>query len=183
MAAQLLPYVPLIGAVAYAAAVDIRTRRIPNWLTAALAVAGVVQALLMPSATVTVGTSLAGLGVGLLVPFCFFAIRALGPGDVKLLAAIGAWVGVKPVLVIMLAAAVLGGVVAIVQGLMQRRLSLLLGNTALLALNLAQVRRFGAAKLEALGDNPTSMKNTIPYAVPILLATTGFVVGRAIGWN
>jgi len=180
--AQLVTYGMMLAAVAWAAATDVRTRRIPNWLTAALAVAGVANALIVPGAPLSTGSALAGLGVGLAVPFVFFAIRALGAGDVKLLAAIGAWVGAQPILLIMLGAAVLGGVVAVVQGLMQRRLSLLLGNTTLLAMNLANVRKFGTAKLEAMGGEPPTLKNTIPYAVPILLATALFVVGRTMGW-
>lgn len=179
----LIVYLPLLAMLVWASAIDVRSRRIPNWLTLAVAVAGLAQAWLAPHLLgVTIGTAGTGLAVGLFVPFVFFAINALGAGDVKLLAAIGAWVGPWPVLGIMLASAVAGGIVALVQGLMQRRLGLLLGNTALLAMNLASVRRFGTAKLQAMGAEPPTLKNTIPYAVPILMATTGFVLVRAYGW-
>jgi len=51
------------------------------------------------------------------VPFVFFAIGALGAGDVKLLAAIGAWVGAKPILIILVMGRDHGGVLAISQAL------------------------------------------------------------------
>jgi prepilin peptidase CpaA len=153
-------------------------------LTAALALAGLLQAALLPrqAATLGLGASAGGLAVGLLVPFVFFAINALGAGDVKLLAAIGAWVGAKPILLIMLAAAILGGVLAVIQGLMQRRLALLIGNTALLAANLMNIRRFGVAKIAAMGQEPPTLQNTIPYGVAIAAATILFVAGRCTGW-
>jgi prepilin peptidase CpaA len=129
------------------------------------------------------GASISGLAVGLLVPFVFFAINVLGAGDVKLLAAIGAWVGAKPILLIMLVAVILGGVLAIVQGLAQRRLPLLLGNTALLAANLLNVRRFGLAKVTSMSRESPTLENSLPYGVAIAMATGLYVVAHVVGWT
>ena len=75
-----------------AAATDATTRRIPNALTfgprrsrvAFAAATGGVHGL---------GWSVAGWIVGLLLFLPLFALRAMGGGDVKLLAAFGAWLG------------------------------------------------------------------------------------------
>jgi prepilin peptidase CpaA len=182
MHAQLIRCLPLLGMLTVAAVIDVRSRRVPNWLTLGLAIAGLIQAGLMGNGLGWAG-SVRGLSVGFAVPFIFFAINALGAGDVKLLAAVGAWVGAKPILLIMLAAAVLGGVVALIQSILQRRLALVLGNTALLAANLLSIRRFGIAKVAAMGREKPSLENTIPYGVAISAATVFFVVGRWAGWT
>jgi prepilin peptidase CpaA len=186
MSAQwLLSYLPLLAALVIAAGSDLRSRRIPNSLTLPLALSGLLLAGLPSSraeGAISFGGAAAGLGVGLAVPFVFFAIGALGAGDVKLLAAVGAWVGVKPILIIMLAAAIIGGVLAVVQALMQRRLALVLGNTTLLAMNLVNVRRFGTARVVAMSAESPSLNNALPYGVAIALATVCFIVGRTAGW-
>jgi prepilin peptidase CpaA len=174
--------IPLFGMCALAAAIDLRSRRIPNWLTLSLALAGLLHAWLMPQHGIGLAAAGKGLAAGFFVPFVFFAIGALGAGDVKLLAAVGVWVGAKPILLIMLAAAILGGVLAIVQALMQRRLALVVGNTALLATNLMNVRRFGVAKVVAMGAEPPTLENTLPYGVAIAAATSLFVGVRLAGW-
>jgi len=183
MAFDPIRFAPLLIATAIAAAIDARTRRIPNWLTLALAVAGLIVAWLAPisGGAFGIGASAKGLGIGCAIPFLCCAISALGAGDVKLLAAIGAWVGAWPILVIMLAAALLGGVLAVVQGLMQRRLALLIGNTTLLAANLMSVRRFGVAKVAAMGRETPTLDNTLPYGVAIAAATVLVVVARCCG--
>jgi prepilin peptidase CpaA len=81
-----------IALVAVATAWDLRTRRIPNWLTVPLAAAGL---LLHAAANGPAGAGFSALGclaglVILLIP-CF--LRWVGAGDVKLLAAIGALQG------------------------------------------------------------------------------------------
>jgi len=91
---------------------DIRSARIPNRLTysALLAALSLRLALL----------GLSGLksgAVGMLVAgglFCvLFVLGAMGGGDMKLMAAVGAWVGSTQVMTLILAAALAGGVLAI----------------------------------------------------------------------
>lgn len=71
---------------------DLRTGRIPNWLT--FGAAGLAFAAhLMVAGWSGLGSSLAGWLVGTLVFFPWFALGGMGAGDVKLLAALGAWLG------------------------------------------------------------------------------------------
>ena len=69
---------------------DLRTRRIPNVLTISAALAALLFHLLTggwPAA----GWGAAGLFLGAALFFPMFALRGMGAGDVKLLAAVGAF--------------------------------------------------------------------------------------------
>ena len=100
-------------AVASVAAVcDVRWRRIPNWLTLSAFVGGlVVQVLRSGAAGVLV--ALAGAGLGLCVFLPFYVIHAIGAGDVKLLAAVGALVGPQTLVSVAIYAALVGGAISV----------------------------------------------------------------------
>ena len=68
------------------AAIDLRTRRVPNPLTVLLAAIGVAFAAFGISG-LTVGASLAGFALGLALMLPGHLIGATGAGDVKLFAA------------------------------------------------------------------------------------------------
>lgn len=71
---------------------------------------------------------LVALGLALWLPF--HALGMLGAGDVKLFAASSAWLaGVSQVLIAAAASAIIGGVLAIVWALFQRRAVSVLGST------------------------------------------------------
>lgn len=90
---------------------DVRSRRIPNWLTGAIAAGGF--GLACGGGTVTPLQAALGLMVGLLLMMPGHVIGATGAGDVKLMAAIGAVVGPDVALRAFLYSAVAGGVFAI----------------------------------------------------------------------
>jgi prepilin peptidase CpaA len=77
---------------ATAAAFDLRTRRVPNWLTFGVAAIGMAIAAARIDG-VGVGGALAGLGLGLLLMLPGYAFGRTGAGDVKLLAAVGTLLG------------------------------------------------------------------------------------------
>ena len=83
----------VVLAVAFVAvAFDVRSRRIPNWLTFGAALVGLVYAGLTAGWS-GLGTAAAGWLAGAALFFPFFALGGMGAGDVKLLAALGAWLG------------------------------------------------------------------------------------------
>jgi prepilin peptidase CpaA len=101
----------LVGAAA--CITDFRSRRIPNTLTFGASAAAVVFWAISGGLT-GLGFSLAGWLVGCLLFLPWFLLRGMGAGDVKLLAALGAWVGPGTALWIALYAGIAGGVLAIV---------------------------------------------------------------------
>jgi prepilin peptidase CpaA len=103
---------------AVACVTDVAWRRIPNWLTFGATGLAVLTALGLGGWR-TAGWSIAGWAVGLLLFLPLFALRGLGGGDVKLLAALGAWVGPASVVWVALYAALLGGPLALVIALVR----------------------------------------------------------------
>jgi prepilin peptidase CpaA len=106
-------FAALVAALVAATVIDIRTRRIPNELTAALTGVGVGLALTGFSG-ISVWGSLAGLALGLALMIPGHALGATGAGDVKLMGAVGAVVGPATVVTAFLFTAVAGGVLAVV---------------------------------------------------------------------
>jgi prepilin peptidase CpaA len=90
---------------------DLDARRIPNPLVAWGALAGL--ACSMAPGGIGLAPALAGLLLGLLSLLPLYALRALGAGDVKLMAAVGAFVGARALPLTLLATFVAGGVLTL----------------------------------------------------------------------
>ena len=71
---------------------DFRSRRIPNVLTFGASAAAVVFSG-VTNGWAGLGWALAGWGVGCALFLPWFLLGGMGAGDVKLLAALGAWAG------------------------------------------------------------------------------------------
>lgn len=109
---SLVQMVVLCPAAIAAAAFDWRSRRIPNVLVVAIAVAGLVAVAL------TLGSSRLPLAIGTGVAAgaaCtpLYVLRGLGGGDVKLIAATSVWWSLTQLLVALTAIALCGAVLAI----------------------------------------------------------------------
>ncbi|KQY89579.1 prepilin peptidase [Brevundimonas sp. Root1423] len=92
-----------------AALTDITSMTIPNWISGAAILSFFPTAFLLG---LPGGAILMQVGVGvlaLLVGMAFFALRFLGGGDAKLMAAVSLWMGTAGVSVFVLATAVIGG--------------------------------------------------------------------------
>jgi prepilin peptidase CpaA len=73
---------------------DMHSRRIPNWLNVGAASLGLVTSVLVDGPWALLW-GLAGLAVGLAVFLPFYLARGFSAGDVKAMAAVGAFVGPK----------------------------------------------------------------------------------------
>jgi prepilin peptidase CpaA len=94
------------------AVMDIKSAEVPNWLTGAGLAAGLVfRAYLGRWAGLEAGLCGALLGGGVL--FLPFLVHGIGGGDLKLMAAVGAWVGGQHAIALILATATAGGLWAI----------------------------------------------------------------------
>jgi prepilin peptidase CpaA len=141
---------------------DLRTRRVPNVLTVGAAVAASVCALAGVGAD-SLSASMLGWLTGLALFFPLFAVGGLGAGDVKLLAAFGAWLGPEGAFHAALWAALLGGAVAVVVGVARGYLWRALQN---LGVALAVWRAIGPSTVPGLTLRDSEGPR-LAYAFPI----------------
>jgi prepilin peptidase CpaA len=169
----------LVGLLLWAAVLDLKTRKIPNWLTFTLIGLGLIASFL-PVGLIGPGEALVGMFAGLALPFVLFAIGALGAGDVKLMAGIGACLGAKAAVAIFTAAMVVALVIVVGQAVVQGKLMALLKNSALLVLMVVNIRQLGAKHISESGKQCRSVGKPLPYAVPILIATVAMLVAPGL---
>ena len=159
---------PPVSAVAVAALVlsasvcDVRSRRVPNALTLGTSVVAVAMHGVLNGWS---GVFLAASGwvVGLIMFLPLFALGGMGAGDVKLLAAIGAWLGPAGALWTGLYGAIAGGIMALVVALARGYFMTALRNVrAMLRLWIVA----GVQPVEGLTlANEASVR--LPYALPV----------------
>jgi len=154
------------GAIA-AAAIDVRTRRVPNGLTESLAAAGVAFAI-AGIGRLTIAGSLAwiAIGFGLMLPGHLFG--GTGAGDVKLFAAVGALLGPAPIVAAFVYTALAGGALALLVAVQRGRLKRTVQGTAQLVATGAR----NVAAIEAAVEN-----NRFPYAPAIAVGAVVAALG------
>jgi|SRR5579872_1802369 len=167
---QIIPLLAL-GVTVCAAITDVKTRRIPNWLTYPALLSG----LLLQGALHGWKGLLYSVGGGLLfggVFMLFYIVRAMGAGDVKLAAALGCIVGSAATVQVMFATALAGGALAVIFMVLSGRVVETLRNT---------LRVAGYHALHGLQthptlnlDNPTSVR--MPYGLAFAIGTLCWVV-------
>jgi prepilin peptidase CpaA len=149
-----------------AAWTDLRTRRIPNWLTVPGFFAGVaVNSFFAGWHGTKVSLEGAGLALAVLLPLVW--LRVMGAGDWKLMGAVGALLG--PVLfAFVLAGSILfSGLMAMVQTIRTRRVIETFRNIAVLVKGFLS---FGFRPHPEISlDNPGLMR--LPFGIAVALAT------------
>ena len=111
-----------------AAAIDLRTRRIPNPLSVGTAALGLALAATGLSG-ITLTSSMLGFLVGLALMAPGRILGATGAGDVKLMAAVGAVVGFERMPVAFIGTALAGGALAVAIAARRGRLARTIGGT------------------------------------------------------
>ena len=110
----------LVAALACASVTDLRSRRIKNWLTYPAMLVG-LAANAVAGGWGGLGTSATGLAAAIAIMIIPFAMRVMGAGDVKLMAAIGALKGPHFLVLVVLYASVAGGLLALIYLMRERR--------------------------------------------------------------
>lgn len=174
----------LLAFTGWAAAGDVRTRRIPNVLTFGMMAAGLAAGLVRGGGT-GLGAAVLGLiaGAALLLPV--YLLGGMGAGDLKLLAGIGAFVGAREVLVMFLVIAVIGGLMGLVLMVVRDR-GFSTFNAIALGWWLTLTTRRNHAVLQpaagaASGETNHGARYKLPYAVPIALGTIAVCAVRLAG--
>jgi prepilin peptidase CpaA len=156
---------------AAAAVADVRTRRLPNWLTVpAFAAALVFHAV--TGGLSGLGGALGGFAIGFGVLFVLWLIGGGGGGDVKLMGALGAWLGPIPTLLVVFLSsvfAVLGAVGMMGVDLVTQGFSPLRRKYFAKEITAGKQRRPPATAEEQ--RRLRNKRRVLPYAAPVALAT------------
>ena len=169
------PWIPAALLSMCAGILDWRYRRIPNWLTVSGLAAGVAVNMILyrwPGLKAALLGTL--LGLGLLLPFVL--VRSLGAGDWKLAGALGACLGPRQLLSVLIGTILVAGLMALAVVIWKGRLKRTLVNIAHLLAALFSLRMPGS---EVSLDDPQSTK--IPFGVAMALTVLLYGMGRTMG--
>jgi len=152
---------------------DMKESRIPNAITVTgLAAAFILRA---PLGVESLLQGVGGFALAFGVSVVLYALRAIGGGDVKLLAAVGAFLGSAEIMGALGLIAVLGAGYALLSVTWRGLLPLLVYNTIELVRGWLTLGRAGAIrKLES----PNAL--SIPYGIPIALGTLFWWFGEGV---
>lgn len=159
----------LLTLVATAAWFDIKSRRIPNWLV----LVGLISSFILQTLFHSAGNfgGFKAWGLGLLVGFGLFLplymLHAMGAGDVKLMAMVGAFLGPMAALGVVLTTLIVGGILALAVALWSGSLRHALGNVRFVLTQTMFKTLPGGVQIEA----PSTSAGNLPYAVAIAAGT------------
>jgi prepilin peptidase CpaA len=169
------PWIPAVVVAICAGVLDWRYRRIPNWLTVSGLAAGVaVNTALSGWGGMRAALLGAALALGVLLPFVL--VRSLGAGDWKLAGALGACLGPRQLVSVLLGTVLVAGVMALIVVIYKGRLKRTLLNIAHMLAALFSLRM---PAFEVSVDNPQS--TTIPFGMAMALAVLLCALGKTTG--
>lgn len=93
---------------------DFFQRRVPNWLIVAGALLA-IAALAIDSQPFGVSWlgALSASTLAFLIFLAFYSLKLMGAGDVKFAAALGLWIGIKPILIVWIGSSLIAGLHAL----------------------------------------------------------------------
>jgi prepilin peptidase CpaA len=166
----------LASLVLIAAIYDFRFRRIPNWLNLSGFVLGIgLNTLLFAQHGLV--AAVFGTLVALLIYLPMYLVRAMGAGDLKLMAAVGALAGPQHWLWILLYTALAGGAIAIVVAAARGRVRRTVANTGLVLNHLMHFEP-PATRNEEL-DVRSQRALRLPHAVAIAAGSLIFIASNS----
>ena len=164
----------LAALLAIAVVSDLRSRRIPNALVlAGIGLAIAIEAIALGTGTVPLAgrdwwSPLAGLATGFVLLMPLHLLRAMGAGDVKLMAMVGSFVGAPTVLATTLYTLLAGGLLSLIFMLRRGVAAQTLANVRFMLIDWAH--RAGTGQGARLAPLQTTAAR-LPYAAAIALGT------------
>ena len=157
-------FIAVLAIALVAVVFDVRSGRIPNVVTFGGAFAAVVYAVAFGGFGGVTEAAVAWL-IGAALFFPFFALGGMGAGDVKLLAALAAWLGPSEAVWLAVFASIAGGVLGVIVAISRCYLRQALTNVWLM---LTHWRVMGVRPIEGLTLRDTKAPR-LAYAIPIAI--------------
>jgi len=145
---------------------DLRSRRIPNWLVLPFLLAGVGVSVWLQGWH-GLGQSLAGVGLGAVAFGLLCWLGGMGMGDVKLCAAIGAWIGPSQLIIALVITGLAGGAMAVCWAAWRGSLGTMFSGSGELIFGMG--KRGLRPHPDLVLSNPLALK--MPYAPAIAIGT------------
>ncbi len=157
----------------WAAWIDGRQLRVPNWLTYPMVLSGLIYGGIA-GGWEGLGQSALGMLVGLLCLLPLYAVGGMGAGDVKLMAGMGAWVGATVTWNAFCVSVVVGALMAIAMAVYRGKLGHHTNNFFFIAREWMAVK--DPRKLSAIAAERKPTMLLLPYGIPICIGSIAYFV-------
>lgn len=165
------PWAVAIAASSVAAATDLHSRRIHNWLTGPVFLAGVIWAVVVRGPS--------GFGESLLASFVLatpfillFVFAGGGAADAKLMGAVGAWLGLTNCPMVLVTVTASGALIGIGAAIFKRQMAGVMANSFLIVWGLLPLLSGQRSWRQAQDAMPQPVGTlTIPYGLAIFSGT------------
>ncbi|MCC6263661.1 MAG: prepilin peptidase [Bryobacterales bacterium] len=146
---------------------DLRSRKIPNWLTLGALPIGLIASGIL-GGWMGLFLSFVAVLLALLIYFPLYLLRAMGAGDAKLMAAIASFIGPLMWIHLFIFASILGGVAAVLFTLAKGQFKIMLGKSMDILRSLSYFQAPYAANPEL--DIRSAKSLSLPHGAVIALA-------------
>lgn len=172
-----LPATVVLIAALIAAVTDVWKFKVYNALTLPLLISGLLYHGLTGGPAALGGSAL-GLLCGFAILLLFYAMGAMGAGDVKLMAAIGAWLGMPLTFYVFIASALAGGLYAVTLLVMAGGIGEAMIHMQILWLRMVSFgRHLGSDdRVEAEVKRDDRRKRLIPFAAMVAIGVVSTYV-------
>ncbi|GIX03047.1 MAG: prepilin peptidase [Planctomycetaceae bacterium] len=161
--------IKLVSAVLiWAAYIDGRQLRVPNWMTYPLMLSGLLYGFWQGGWN-GLGHSALGLIVGLLCLLPLYSVGGMGAGDVKLMAGMGAWVGAATTWYAFCVSVVVGAFMAVIMAWWRGKFAHHLANFTLIWHEWLTIR--DPVKLAEIAAERKPRMLLLPYGIPICIGS------------
>jgi prepilin peptidase CpaA len=155
----------------WAAWIDGKELRVPNWLTFPMVLSGLVYCT-WTGGWAGLGGGLLGMVVGLACLLPLYAVGGMGAGDVKLMAGIGAWLGVTITFYSFCVTVVAGAIIALGMVLYKNSFHKHYANFVMLWTEWFSVR--DPRELAKIAAERKSSMFLLPYGIPICIGSISY---------
>lgn len=175
----LIPQIVIIICTIVAGVIDARSFRVPNILTVPLFLSGLIYHAIT-GGVAGLQSSVFGAVFGFGIIFVLYIVGGMGAGDVKLMAAIGAWLQAQATLYVFVIAALLMGAYSVLMLLWQKRLIDGIRTAQVTLLKFAAIGKHigGEDRVEVHLKRGERYKRMIPFATLLMIAVVALTV-----WN
>ena len=165
-------HVKLVSVVMiWAAWIDGKELRVPNWLTFPMVLTGLIYGTCV-GGWQGLSDALIGMCVGLITMLPIYAVGGMGAGDVKLMAGLGAWLGMEVAFNAFLWTVVVGAIMALMMVAYSGEWKKHFGQSLMIWHEWTTIR--DPKKLSEIAAERKPRMYLLPYGIPMTVASIAY---------